>query len=368
MSFKRKTTSTSPQRTLSTGLPSLDDILGGGLPPACSLVFTAPDLHSAYGLLVQKYYVAQGIAAGEPVCVVGASEDWVRECMWVPAGPDVPVDADAEGKIKIAWRYEGMKPFQTTVASSSYVSYCFQGRVDNNSCSACGTFDLTTRIPPSIVQDALASKQLILVEADAPARVLDRLKDLLQAGTGPLRICVPSLGDPGWGDIGPQDILRFLHTLRSLLRRHHACASTSLAPALSGDSYAYGSGWHQRVGWVADGAITLSAFSANPALALAFPASQGLVRLHTLPAPLALVPPSDRLSTLRGANTGGGGENNLGFKCTRKRLVFETVHLGVEGGVGERRSARTVEEGQVDVEKGKKDRKRVGFQSDVYDF
>lgn len=34
----------------------------------------------------------------------------------------------------------------------------------------------------------------------------------------------------------------------------------------------------------------------------------------------------------------GGRENNIAFKCTRKRLVFETHHLDAEGGVSERRT------------------------------
>jgi elongator complex protein 4 len=38
------------------------------------------------------------------------------------------------------------------------------------------------------------------------------------------------------------------------------------------------------------------------------------------------------------SGSNGGRENNIGFKCTRKRLVFETHHLEVEGGVGERRT------------------------------
>jgi elongator complex protein 4 len=62
------------------------------------------------------------------------------------------------------------------------------------------------------------------------------------------------------------------------------------------------------------------------------------VRLLALPAPGALVPASERASTLRGLGA-GGGENNLGFRCMRKRLLFETVHLDAEGGVGERRTA-----------------------------
>jgi len=60
-----------------------------------------------------------------------------------------------------------------------------------------------------------------------------------------------------------------------------------------------------------------------------------------------LVPLSDRFSVLRGLSTsssasGGGGENNLAFKCTRKRLLFETLHLDVEGGLSERRTMPTV--------------------------
>lgn len=40
--------------------------------------------------------------------------------------------------------------------------------------------------------------------------------------------------------------------------------------------------------------------------------------------------------------SGGGGENNLGFRCTRRRFVIETLHLDVEGGVSERRTAPSV--------------------------
>lgn len=71
-----------------------------------------------------------------------------------------------------------------------------------------------------------------------------------------------------------------------------------------------------------------------------FPSHHGLLAIHTLPSPHTLFPPSDRFSTLRGlsASAGSTGENNLTFKCTRKRLIFETLHLDIEGGVGERRT------------------------------
>lgn len=83
--------------------------------------------------------------------------------------------------------------------------------------------------------------------------------------------------------------------------------------------------------------------TANPSLSAIFPSHHGLLQVHTLPAPHTLLPPSDKFSVLRGISSsavsaGGSGENNLAFKCTRKRLLFETLHLDLEGGVGERRT------------------------------
>jgi len=146
-------------------------------------------------------------------------------------------------------------------------------------------------------------------------------------------------------------MLYFLHSLKCLLHKHgHGCASVSLAPEISANGWG-GAGWMEKVGWATDGAVTISAFtgkwwtkgddvdsrcSANPALSSVFPGHHGLVQIHSLPAPHTQSPPGDRFSTLRGLGT--SGENNLAFKCTRKRLVIETLHLDVEGGTSERRT------------------------------
>ena len=144
-SFKRKTgiknevpigtrpSPSSPSTFLtSTGIPSLDDILGGGLPLSCSALTLAPDLHSAYGDLVHNYFLAQGLAVGHNILLVG--EDPLRvfdDCMWTPPSfvteqDKKELEADEqEEKIKIAWRYESMKQFQTTVESNQYVASQF---------------------------------------------------------------------------------------------------------------------------------------------------------------------------------------------------------------------------------------------------
>lgn len=90
-----------------------------------------------------------------------------------------------------------------------------------------------------------------------------------------------------------------------------------------------------------------------------FPSQHGLLVVHSLPRVQTLVPASDRFSNLRGlsapstsSSLGGMGENNLAFKCTRKRMLFETFHLDVEGGVGERRTAPSATAIAKQVESG----------------
>jgi elongator complex protein 4 len=253
-----------------------------------------------------------------------------------------------------------------------------------------------------VIAEAVAERRLTFVEVGRPAEDVlgDLAQELASGGTLPVRICIPALGAPAWGDSTPhvcysikflrnvlrilmnQGVLYFLHALRALLRTHtHGCASAGLAPHMSAAGWG-GAGWVDKLGWAADGALTVAAFSgafsraymarlqlmncvANPALASMFPGHHGLLQTHRLPAPHTLGAPSDRFSTLRGL--GGSGENNLAFRCTRKRLVFETLHLDVEGGTGERRTAPAGTTAATPRAK-KESAKRVGFSADVYEF
>jgi len=334
----------------STGIASLDDILGGGLPLSCSLLVIAPDTHSSYGELVQKYFISQGLASGHRICIVDDEPGrFVSECVWLSNGTSSPSseatgagdaedsnETDHEAKVEIAWRYEHLKQFQTTVPSSKFSADDF-----------CRAFDLTHRVPGRFLDQAIKCSQLVLLNASSEwARLIDDIAQSL--GTSPqdgppVRICIPLLGSPGWGDPDPKDVLRFVCSLRALLRRHpHACASVGLPPYMSADRWG-GPGWLNKLGWNFDASMTLAGFS-DPSLSHTFPSYHGSVHIHTLPAPHNLLSASDRSSTLRGissvsGSSSGGRENNIAFKCTRKRLVFETHHLDIEGGVGERRTS-----------------------------
>ncbi|KIJ56722.1 hypothetical protein M422DRAFT_22880 [Sphaerobolus stellatus SS14] len=394
---------------ISSGVPSLDDILGAGVPLGSVQVVLAPDPHAAYADILQRYFVAQGIASGQRVCILddGAS-DLAASCMWI--SKSVLEDAEESqsgdsGGVKIAWRYEKMKQFQTSVRMN-------ESSQDN----FCHPFDLTTRISDDTLNSALSSQQLRYVpvsgsDGSSISNILSRLDAVLAESTQdknfPVRVSIPDLGSPQWGDLTPINILRVLHHLRARARQNseasRVCFFVTLPSYISQESWG-GPGWSEKLGWLSDGCITLRSFSSDPSLTSLFPSHHGLIDTHTLPALQTLVPPSDRLSELRGLSSTsssaiGGGENNLAFKCTRKRFIIETLHLDVEGGVSERRTTApvvpdgslpkpvprqasspvieisVVEDNQSTVptptEVKKKPKKSVAFQSDrpdLYDF
>lgn len=78
--------------------------------------------------------------------------------------------------------------------------------------------------------------------------------------------------------------------------------------------------------------------AADPGLVHSFPHSHGLVHVRSFPTLQTVLAPSYKHSTLLGLGAGSTGQNNLSFRLKRKRFVVETLHLGVEGGVGERRT------------------------------
>jgi elongator complex protein 4 len=124
----RQSFSTPSVSLISSGIPSLDDLLGGGLPLGSVVAVLTPDLHSAWGTLIQRYFIAQGLAGDQAVCVVrDDAKDLVDGCMWLAGTKGLPVEDGAldhveeepDAKIKIAWRYEKMRQFQTTVPATS---------------------------------------------------------------------------------------------------------------------------------------------------------------------------------------------------------------------------------------------------------
>ncbi|KAN0060274.1 Elongator subunit elp4 [Thecaphora frezii] len=347
-------------------------------------------------------------------------------------------------KMKIAWRYEKMNQFKTTVDESA------KGKDESE--AFCSTFDLSRRISPRILQKAKADGVLDTLEIDlddydpfssgpqtdgnsfelAFSRIRKKADECLQARnalpTSPppvLRVSIRSLGSPCWKVARAQrvetELIRFLTRLKALLRSlavpdaasgeagSSAAANLRSIPAVAivtlspyvvsaiqpstsaRPSPGASANLMHRVAHVSDACISLSAFAPSPGLRAAFPSYTGALKVLKTPALGTLTNPSIRASVLRGMGAGaaqrgsdsgslaalslgssgsvgeggaGGGENNLAFKVRRKRLVIETLHLDVEGGVSERRTKppKNMDEGKVGAAAGRAAKTTVGGQ------
>ncbi|KAG0328956.1 Elongator subunit elp4, partial [Podila humilis] len=183
------------QVLISTGVPSLDDILGGGLPVG-TILLIQEDRQTSYGQLLLKYFLRQGIVAGDKCVVVSGDESpeaIVRSLMGIAgeeslagqvqqgvdnrddeedrskttrkkaASNDDDEDSDQD-RLTIAWRYSGLKKFESGVegrqpAISSRVNKAPVTGADNasptpNQIPFCEQFDLTTRISAKALESA----------------------------------------------------------------------------------------------------------------------------------------------------------------------------------------------------------------------
>ncbi|WWC96806.1 hypothetical protein V866_003681 [Kwoniella sp. B9012] len=336
---------------LPSGLPSLDDLLGGGIPLGSIFLVLAPDTQSSWSKLVERYWIAQGLISGQSSLVVGTDEELVKGCMWTEkswrGGEESQSETEhegdggdeAEGK-KIAWRYEKMGKFKTTVGGNG------------------SNLSLTNTIPHDVLQSIHKTGQQSYIGLDddlttdatigtssssnrlsmAISRIHDKLdkSDPKRAG----RITIHELGGLEWGDeIREDQILRFIHSLKSIIRNKPISALITVPPQLiagpTKESFV------RKLSWMVDASVELKGFADDPTLPPLFPTTHGLLTLHSYPTSHTLLPSTLKHSTLLGVSQGsdgggGAGENNLGFRLKRKKFVIETVHLGVEGGVGER--------------------------------
>ncbi|KAJ3153162.1 Elongator subunit elp4 [Geranomyces variabilis] len=341
----------------STGVPAIDALLGGGLPLHSALLIHA-DRFTAYAKLLLSYYLAQGIASSNAICLADDDpQDLVQNLMAVVEGkvpsevssePDDDADDDAlvlpatgvrqlgatreeDDKMRIAWRYQGLPKFDASVG--------VLGRRDVNSQQPfCNLFDLTKRITAAQLNAAgprMALLDVSSVAADAEVNnvpdtasaydtLIKSINDLIdhygfriRPGAPPpptvLRIAIHGLGSPTWGPATPQRLASFTHSLRAALRTSYATAviiiphSTPLATATT-------------LAHLTDAALRVDSFAgaASPVHPAYESQYHGFLDVLKIP----------RVGCL-GARKGDVGR--LGFKVRRKRFAVELCSLPPEG-------------------------------------
>ncbi|XP_008177302.1 elongator complex protein 4 isoform X4 [Malaclemys terrapin pileata] len=120
------------QLLLSSGLPSLDCVLGGGLAVG-TLLLIEEDKYGIYSNLLFKYFLAEGIVCGHNLFVASAKEDPADILKELPAPlfDDVhknQVDEketaikskqESQESMKIAWRYQNLPKMEVSPAASA---------------------------------------------------------------------------------------------------------------------------------------------------------------------------------------------------------------------------------------------------------
>ncbi|XP_049570199.1 elongator complex protein 4 isoform X1 [Orcinus orca] len=234
------------QLLVSTGLPALDQLLGGGLAVGTVLLIEE-DKYNIYSPLLFKYFLAEGIVTGHTLLVASAKEDPADILQELPApllDDNCKKECDEDIcnhktesniKMKIAWRYQLLPKMEQVrpVSSSRFGHY----------------YDVSKRIPQELIEASkwhgffLPEKISSTLNLEPCSlnhgyiKLLQFIQNVIYEegfdGSNPqkkqkniLRIGIQNLGSPLWGDDicwtencdSNHSLTKFLYMLRGLLR------------------------------------------------------------------------------------------------------------------------------------------------------
>ncbi|KAK7098950.1 elongator complex protein 4-like [Littorina saxatilis] len=333
------------QLLVSTGIPSLDAVLGGGLAVG-TVLLVEEDLHATYAQLMVKYFLAEGVVSGHALSAASADIDPDQLIQDLPAPiDDVPSRAtttsteqteaasqgsgDADNKMSIAWRYQNQPKVQPAPTAQFGHYYNLTKRMEAEKVNGAGI-------------DCLSFTDLLAYEREQPSSppytscrykcVLHKIRKRIEDGKfstavksgqhNILRIAIHSLGSPLWGDGGSLhnhgednqvSLLQFLLALRATLRTAFSVCLLTVPSHLFQDA-----GTVKRVERLCDTVLRLESFAGSgKAKNPAFRDYTGLLHLIKLPCLNEFV--SRMPETL-----------DLAFRVRRKKFTIEKLHLPPE--------------------------------------
>lgn len=325
------------QLLVSTGLPALDQLLGGGLAVG-TVLLVEEDKYNIYSPLLFKYFLAEGIINGHTLLVASAKEDPADILQELPApllddsckkefDEDVcNKKPESDIKMKIAWRYQLSPKMEVgPVTSSRFGHY----------------YDVSKRIPQELIEtskwhgfflpEKMSSADKVERCSLTPGymKLLQFIQNIIYEegfdGANPqkkqrniLRIGIQSLGLPLWGDDvccsencdSSHSLSKFLYLLRGLLRAClSACIITMPTHLIQNKAII------ARVTHLSDTVVALESFigsekETNPL----YKDYHGLIHIRQIP----------RLNNLICDES---DVKDLAFKLKRKLFTIERLHL-----------------------------------------
>eukprot|EP00118_Oscarella_pearsei_P016482 m.157912 g.157912 ORF g.157912 m.157912 type:complete len:362 (+) comp38718_c0_seq1:14-1099(+) len=300
------------QLLTSTGVPSVDHLLGGGLAVGTALLIEE-DTYALYADVLLRFYLAEGVASGHGIYVATA------HCNAVDLVKDLPACCEDLGEggsgtqlkeeMKIAWRYQRLPEFQSGRSVKFGHSFDLSQKMAESDISkaAVTTFD---GLAATYSTEVLYSKLV-----DSICTCIDQGKYSTSAQCecrNVLRIGISSLGSPLWND-NQSSILQFLYNLRGLLRSAYAVALVTIPTHLFHDE-----AFVRRVEHLGDSVVRLESFEgSDKAKNPLYKDYHGLFHIRRLPRINSLI--CHEPETME-----------LAFKLRRKKFSVEKLYLPPE--------------------------------------
>ncbi|KAJ1525996.1 hypothetical protein ONE63_009175 [Megalurothrips usitatus] len=288
----------------SSGVPSLDHVLGSGLPVG-TILLIEEDVFGTFSKLMLKYFLAEGIACEHPSFL--ASLDTIPKSLMkelpVPikteSSSGTSIDSKAD-PMTIAWRYQNMRQNRVVIL------YGPGPTEDDRPIGDFGNKNYGYLL--SKIHQKISEGQFRVQDEPSKHSIL--------------RVAIHSLGSPMWVDSTTdanietgikRDLPRFLLYLRSLLRESYALAVVTVPSHLFQDPSI-----HKLCEYQSDMALRFESFAGssyetNPV----FKEYHGLLHIRKLG-------PVNTLATHVPESL------DLAFKLRRRKFVIEKLHLPPE--------------------------------------
>jgi len=302
----------------STGIPSFDSILGGGIPIG-SVLLVEEDLNNRFSKLTLKYFIAEGIACGHGVCAVKevAGSESLKDDLPKLIKKDIDANRNKKSEdMKIAFRYNGLASNQKAISDISKQGHYYDitKKMDSMMLDSC---DVTEVVLEDYIPSCWEEEDIFRFALTA---LKGKLSDPIYAmpeqmdpnkKVNIMRIVIPSFGSPFWCSNGSkksaQSICRFLVCLRGIIRNSMAVCAISVPTQLYTESNL------KMFRHMTDCSVHLKSFAGEKKNKL-FKQYHGLFKVKKLPclnALTAFVP-----ETL-----------DLAFELRRTKFVIEYLHL-----------------------------------------
>lgn len=312
----------SKQPVTSSGIPSLDHILGGGLTIG-SVLLVEEDKFNVYSKVLAKYFLAEGIFSKHKTLLASLDDDPQDMYKKVPSPSEEQITKDTPQNpddMRIAWRYNNLP----------------QVNSEQNSQTIGHNFDLTKPIQQSVLDEhgglgwdgsdkheqptTMFSNPQFESLLHKIAQVISQSQKMqLSDESEPVpcvRICLTSFGSPLWFDNDFEgDFIKFLTVLKAIVRSMFGvCMITApmhLLQLLSETIPA-------QIRNLVDYSVQLEAFAGsdketNPI----FKEYHGLLNIN-------------KISALNTLNAFTPETTDLAFKLRRRKFVIEKLHLPPE--------------------------------------